>query len=135
MGGGSMLRGMLAAIESGYIEQEIANSAYAYQMAIEDNDYVVVGVNAYKPTAAQPLEVFEYDFQEEDRQLQRLRKVKETRSNADADRALASVKRSADTGENLFPAVLEAVKARATEGEVMTALRDIYGEYRDPGVL
>ncbi len=135
MGGGSMLRGMLAAIESGYIEQEIANSAYAYQMAIEANDYVVVGVNAYKPSVAQPLEVFEYDFQEEDRQLQRLRKVKETRSNADADRALASVKRSADTGENLFPAVLEAVKARATEGEVMTALRDIYGEYRDPGVL
>ena len=135
MGGGSMLRGMLAAIESGYIEQEIANSAYAYQMAIEDNEYVVVGVNAYKPSAAQPLEVFEYDFQEEGRQLQRLRQVRETRSNAAADRALASVKRSADTGENLFPAVLEAVKARATEGEVMTALRDIYGEYRDPGVL
>ena len=135
MGGGSMLRGMLAAIESGYIEQEIANSAYAYQMAIEANDYVVVGVNAYKPSSAQPLEVFEYDFQEEGRQLQRLRQVRETRSNAAADRALASVKRSADTGENLFPAVLEAVKARATEGEVMTALRDIYGEYRDPGVL
>ena len=135
MGGGSMLRGMLAAIESGYIEQEIANSAYAYQMAIEDNDYVVVGVNAYKPSSAQPLEVFEYDFEEEGRQLQRLRQVRESRSNAAADRALASVKRSADTGENLFPAVLEAVKARATEGEVMTALRDIYGEYRDPGVL
>ena len=135
MGGGSMLRGMLAAIESGYIEQEIANSAYAYQMAIEANDYVVVGVNAYKPSSAQPLEVFEYDFEEEGRQLQRLRQVRETRSNAAADRALASVKRSADTGENLFPAVLEAVKARATEGEVMTALRDIYGEYRDPGVL
>ena len=102
MGGGSMLRGMLAAIESGYIEQEIANSAYAYQMAIEANDYVVVGVNAYKPSSAQPLEVFEYDFQEEGRQLQPPSGQRDPQ-NAAADRALASVKRRPTPARTSFP--------------------------------
>ena len=135
MGNGSMLRGMLRAIESGYIEQEIAGSAYAYQMAIEEKEYVVVGLNEYRPETVQPLEVFEYDTREEERQVKRLRETRKRRSNAAVETALADVKRHAEADQNLLPPVLTAVKASATEGEVMDALREVYGEYRDPGVL
>ena len=135
MGGGSMADGMLHAIETGYIEREIAGTAFQYQRAVENEEQVVVGVNEYRDEAAQPPEVFEYDVREEDRQLARLNEVRWTRSNGDAVKALSSVKVSAEGGENVFPNVLDAVKARATEGEVMGALRDIYGEYTDPGVF
>jgi methylmalonyl-CoA mutase N-terminal domain/subunit len=135
LGSGSMLRGMLRAIESGYIEQEIANSAYDYQMAIEAKEYVVVGLNEYRPETVQPLEIFEYDTREEDRQVKRLRETRKSRSNAAVETALADVKRHAEADQNLLPPVLAAVKASATEGEVMDALREVYGEYRDPGVL
>ena len=135
MGDGSMLRGVLRAIESGAIEREIANSAYAHQMAIEDKDRVVVGVNEYRPDTNQPLQVFEFDHAEEERQLERLRQAKRERSNEAVERALAEVKRKAEADENLFPAVLEATGACATVGEVMNAMREVYGEYRDPGVF
>ena len=135
MGSGSMVRGMLSAIETGYIEGEIANTAFAYQRAIESKEYVVVGVNEYRGEAVQPKEMFEYDLREEDRQLERLAEVRRTRSNADVERAMSDVKRAAEADENLFPHVLEAVKASATEGEVMGTLREVYGEYVDPGVF
>jgi methylmalonyl-CoA mutase N-terminal domain/subunit len=135
LGGGSLHRGMLHAIESGYIEREIAEAAYAYQMAIEQKEHVVVGVNEYRPEATRPLEVFEYDYQEEERQLTRLREVKRSRSGAAVEKALARLKGQAEAGENLVPTVLEAVKACVTEGEVMGALQKVYGEHRDPGVL
>ena len=135
MGSGSMVDGMLNAIETGYIEREIANTAFEYQRAIESKERVIVGVNDYQAGAAEPVEVFEFDQGEEDRQLVRLREVKSTRSNADVDRALSDIQRKAEADENLFPHVLDAVKACATEGEVMGALRDVYGEYVDPGVF
>ena len=135
MGGGNMVDGMLNAIETGYIEGEIANTAFEYQRAIESKERVIVGVNDYPAEAVEPVEVFEFDQEEEGRQLARLREVKRTRSNADVDKALSDVKRKAEADENLFPGVLDAVKASATEGEVMGALRDVYGEYTDPGVF
>jgi methylmalonyl-CoA mutase N-terminal domain/subunit len=133
MGNGSMVDGMLSAIETGYIEGEIANTAFEYQRAIESKERVIVGVNEYTAEAVEPAEVFEFDQTEEERQLARLREVRRTRSNADVDRALSDIKRKAEADENLFPGVLDAVKASATEGEVMGALRDVYGEYTDPG--
>ncbi|MCH8207345.1 MAG: methylmalonyl-CoA mutase [Chloroflexi bacterium] len=135
MGGGSMVDGMLGAIETGYIEGEIANTAFEYQRAIESKERVIVGVNDYPAEAVEPAEVFEFDQDEEERQLARLREVKRTRSNADVDKALSDIRRKAEADENLVPSVLDAVKACATEGEVMGALRDVYGEYTDPGVF
>lgn len=135
LGDGSMLHGMLRAIESGYIEREIANSAYEYQMAIEAKDYVVVGVNEYQPVTNQSLQVFEFDHAEEERQLERLREARRSRSGEAVERALANIRRDAESDKNLFPAVLHATKACATGGEVMSALREVYGEYRDPGVF
>ena len=135
MGNGSMVRGMLNAIESGYIEEEIARTAFEYQQSIESKERVIVGVNEYHAEAVEPAEMFEFDQEEEERQLARLREVKRTRSTADVHRALSEIRRKADSNENIFPGVLTAVKASATEGEVMGALRDVYGEYVDPGVF
>jgi methylmalonyl-CoA mutase N-terminal domain/subunit len=134
MGNGSMVDGMIAAIESGYIERSIANTAFEYQRTIESKERVIVGVNEY-PAELEPLEVFEIDQEEEQGQLTRLKEVKRTRSGADVDRALSDIKRTAEADDNLFPHVLDAVKASATEGEVMGALRDVYGEHVDPGVF
>ena len=135
MGNGSMVRGMLSAIESGYIEREIADTAFQYATDIESGEYVVVGVNEYREEPEQPQEVFEFDTEEEGRQLSHLKEIKQTRSNSDVERALSDVKRKAESDANVFPSVLEAAKASATEGEVMGTLREVYGEYVDPGVF
>ena len=131
----SVLRGMLCAIETGYIEQEISNAAYEYQRRVESSDYVVVGVNQYRSEQTQPLEIFEYDTNEEDRQLERLSQLRHERNNSRVEKLLDETKTAAEADENLMPPVLAAVGAGASEGEIMDALRDVYGSYRDPGVF
>ena len=135
MGDGSMVRGMLDAIESGYIESEIANTAFRYATDIESGDYVVVGVNEYHEEPEQPGELFEFDEEEEGRQLAHLAEVRRTRSNGEVERALSDIRRGVDADANIFQPVLDAVRSSATEGEIMGTLRDAYGEHVDPGVF
>lgn len=135
LGGGSLLDGMLQAIETGYIEQEIARSSYEYQQRIESSDQVVVGLNQYQSENNQPLELFEFDPEEEEWQKGRLAEVKNTRSKSQVSDSLHALAKGAEKDENLMPLVLAAVEASATEGEVMGVLRDVYGEYVDPGVF
>ena len=135
MGGGSLRRGMLQAIESGYIEQEIARVSYEYQQRIESNDQVIVGLNQYQSEAKQRLELFQFDPEEEEWQKGRLAQAKATRSSSQVAAALHELTKKAEGDENLMPPVLEAVETCATEGEIMGALRDVYGEYVDPGVF
>lgn len=135
MGDGSMVRGMLDAIESGYIESEIANTAFQYATDIESGDYVVVGVNEYHEEPEQPGEMFEFDEEEEGRQLAHLAEVRRTRSNGEVERALSEIRRGVEAHANIFQPVLDAVRSSATEGEIMGTLRDAYGEHVDPGVF
>ncbi len=135
LGSGSLYEGMLQAISTGYIEREIARASYEYQRRIESNEQVVVGLNQYQSEAQRPLELFHFDPAEEHRQIARLAKVKETRSPSLVADALHRLSKAAQRDENLMPLVLEAVEVSATEGEVMGALRDVYGEYVDPGVF
>ena len=134
---GSMLRGMLLAIENGYIEREIADAAYRYQQRVESKDYVIVGVNEYRSQAAEagPPELFEYDAREEDRQKERLAEVKRSRASGNVHKGLDAIKGAAERDENLMPHILEAAKSCATEGEIMGTLKEVYGEYKDPGVF
>ena len=131
----SVLRGMLRAIETGYIEQEIAKAAWEYQRRVEGEDYVIVGVNQYRSEESQPLEIFEYDTAEEDRQLERLAELRVGRDKGSIQGLLDETRKAAEADQNLMPSVLEAVKAGASEGELMDALRDVYGTYCDPGVF
>ena len=127
--------GILHAIDTGYIELEIARSAYEYQLKIESGNQVVVGLNQYQSETNQKLELFEFDPEEEKLQKGRLTEVRDRRSSADVKSALSSLKQAAQNDENLMPSVIKAVGAMATEGEILDTMRDVYGEYVDPGVF
>ena len=127
--------GMLGAIDTGYIELEIARAAYEYQLRIESGDEVIVGLNQYQSESKQKLELFEFDPEEEEWQRARLDETKANRSTSDVKSALSSLKQAASNDKNLMPPVLEAVGAMATEGEILDTMRDVYGEYVDPGVF
>ena len=138
LGDGSLCQGMLRAINSGYIELEIARASREYQQRIESGDQVIVGVNQYQSDSAswaQGLELFQFNPEEEEWQKERLAGAKRSRSNAQVADAINGLTKSAQRDENLMPQVLEAVEVCATEGEIMGALRDVYGEYVDPGVF
>ena len=138
MGNGSMLDGMLEAIGNGYIESEIAQASYRYQQRVESGDYTIVGVNdEYRDEAASAgsLELFEFDYAEEERQIERLTTARQSRSEADTASGLREIVKIARAEGNLMPAILAAVDAGATEGEIMGALREEWGEYVDPGVF
>ena len=135
LGGCSLRQGMLQAIESGYIEQEIARASYEYQQRIESNDQVIVGLNQYESETKQSLELFQFDPEEEEWQKGRLAEAKASRSSSQVADALYAVSKAAQHDENLMPPVLEAVEVCATEGEIMGVLRDVYGDYVDPGVF
>ena len=130
-----MKTGMLGAIDTGYIELEIARAAYEYQLRIESGDQVIVGLNQYQSESKQKLELFEFDPEEEEWQRARLDKTKTDRSTSDVKSALSSLKQAASNDKNLMPPVLKAVGAMATEGEILDTMRDVYGEYVDPGVF
>ena len=127
--------GILHAIDTGYIELEIARSAYEYQLKIESGNQVVVGLNQYQSETNQKLELFEFDPEEEKLQKDRLTEVRDGRSSADVKSALSSLKQAAQNDKNLMPSVIKAVGAMATEGEILDTMRDVYGEYVDPGVF
>jgi len=127
--------GILHAIDTGYIELEIARSAYEYQLKIESGNQVVVGLNQYQSETNQKLELFEFDPEEEKWQKDRLTEVRDGRSSADVQSALSSLRQAAQNDKNLMPSVIKAVGAMATEGEILDTMRDVYGEYVDPGVF
>jgi len=135
MGGGSMHQGMLQAISSGYIEREIARSAYEYQKRIESNDHVIVGLNRYQSGSQQKLELFQFDPEEEEWQKGRLAETRSGRSPAEVKASLGTLKQAARDDKNLMPLVVDAVEAMATEGEILDTMRDVYGDYVDPGVF
>jgi methylmalonyl-CoA mutase N-terminal domain/subunit len=123
--------GTLAAIESGYVQRQIQEAAYVAQRAIEDGSAIVVGVNRYEDDSAGQTEVFRLDPQIERDQVERLRALRASRSQADVSSALAAIDRAARGTENLMPPIVAAVEARVTLGEIADALRAVFGEYRD----
>ena len=138
LGGGSMRQGMLDAINTGYIEQEIARASYQYQRQLEEGNRSIIGVNAYQSqpgSAENTLEVFEFDEAEETRQLERLASARGSRSSAAVAAGLRALETGVKNDENLMPLVLNAVEAGATEGETMGVFQDVYGEFVDPGVF
>jgi methylmalonyl-CoA mutase N-terminal domain/subunit len=111
---------------------------------VESKARIIVGVNQYqsnlegsRPPQADggPIELFQFDPEEEERQKERLAEAKRSRSQRQVTRALRTLKEAARRDQNLMPAVLEAVQVGTTEGETMDVLREVYGEYVDPGVF
>ena len=142
------LGGMVRAIESGYVQREIQQAAYEQQKAIERRDRVVVGVNQYveeansssyeKPqgrTAGPALLPFRIDPEIERTQVERLVKLRARRDAARVEATLRAVEETARSDRNLLPAILDAVKAYATVGEISDALRGVFGEYQESVVI
>ena len=127
--------GMVEAIEQGFPQREIAESAYRYQQAVERKDRVIVGVNDFVQADEPPMEVLYIDEQASVTQLAKLDRLKKTRGAAAVERALDALRKAAETSANLMPPILDAVRAYATVGEMCDALRQVWGEYEEVPVI
>lgn len=127
--------GALKAIERGYIQKEISYSAYNYQRAVDSGERVVVGVNQFVSQDEPEPEILEIGVETERKQVERLKRLKRERNNQRVNEVLSRVRDVARSSQNIMPVLIEAVKAYATVGEISDALRDVFGEYREPNIL
>jgi methylmalonyl-CoA mutase N-terminal domain/subunit len=123
--------GMVAAIEQGYPQREIQRSAYAYQLEIEKKQRVIVGLNAYVSEDKSSVPVFRVDPRIEEEQRARVREVREKRDASAWSASLERIERAARGVDNLMPLIVDAVKARATVGEISNVLRGVFGEHQE----
>jgi methylmalonyl-CoA mutase, N-terminal domain len=127
------LGGMVAAIERGYPQREIAEASYRYQVAVDKKEKVIVGVNDFVADE-KPLEILQIDETVAHRQAERLRKLRAERSKDEVTRRLAALRKAAQGTENLMLYIFEAVKSYATLGEICDALRDVFGAYEEVAI-
>jgi methylmalonyl-CoA mutase N-terminal domain/subunit len=125
--------GIVRAIEEGYPQREIADSAYRFQQAVERGEQVIVGVNRFVQAEDEPIPLLKVDDAVERRQAERLAEVKARRDAALVRRRLDDLRQACEARGNLMPPLLDAVKAYATVGEISDVYRTAFGEYRDPG--
>ena len=123
--------GMVAAIEQGFVQKRIEQSAYRFGQSIDRGERVIVGVNKFVSHEAPEMELFEVTDATAQKQLANLKQVRQRRDAARVNEALAAVKNTARGDENLMPAILEAVRAYATVGEICTTLSEVFGEYTE----
>src|SRR5579859_3785883 len=132
------LGGMLSAIESGFPQREIGDSAYRYQQEVDAGERVLVGVNDFVQGNEEPIEIEIHTItrESEQRHLNRLRRVRRERDQTALSGAMQRFENAARDGrENLMPYIIEAVRAYATLGEMCNLLRSVYGEYREPALV
>jgi methylmalonyl-CoA mutase N-terminal domain/subunit len=124
--------GAIAAIEKGFFQKEIADSAYQYQREVDEKKRIIVGLNEYAIEGEEcPVELLRIDSKVERGQIARLQKVKRERDNRKVKEALEKLHYTAEKDENLMPTIIEAVKAYVTLGEINEVLREVYGEYKE----
>ncbi|MBN1936674.1 MAG: methylmalonyl-CoA mutase family protein [Anaerolineae bacterium] len=124
------LGGMMCAIEAGYVQREIQNSAYEAQKAIESGEQVVVGVNQFTVEEARKLDMLHVDPAVGEAQCAKLAQLRATRDDMRVQETLSMLRRTAQTSDNLMPPILDCVQAYATLGEICDVMRDVFGEYR-----
>jgi methylmalonyl-CoA mutase N-terminal domain/subunit len=127
--------GSVPAIESGYMQGEIQEAAVAQQQAIESGERIVVGVNKFRSAEEPEPVIFRVNTELSRSQIERLRRVRAERDTAKSDTALTRLNDTARGEDNLMPAILDAVRAYATLGEICGELRKAWGEYRPPTVV
>ena len=125
------LGGMLRAIESGYVQSEIQESAYRHQRSVEKGETVVVGVNRFRMDEPAAIPTFRLDPEAERKQVERLRDLRASRDQALTQDRLDRLKQAARGSDNLMPFILDAAEALATVGEISDRLRAVFGEYRE----
>jgi methylmalonyl-CoA mutase N-terminal domain/subunit len=126
------LGGMVTAIEKGYPQAEIAEAAYHFQRQIDSGEKVIVGVNKHV-TDHPPITVWRMRSEIEERQLRRLKEVKQNRDSSKVRTLLGEIRKASEKGENLMPHVINAVREYATLQEICDVWREVFGRYSDPG--
>jgi methylmalonyl-CoA mutase N-terminal domain/subunit len=127
--------GMVDAIERGFPQKEIAESAYRFQQAVERREKTIVGVNDFVQENEPPIHILYIDESAAEKQLAKLEQLKKTRNNGDVERALDALRSAARGTANLMPPILDAVRAYATVGEMCDALRQVWGEYEEVPII
>ncbi len=131
-GEGRMLEGVLAGIEQGWFQQQMADAAFRYQQQLEKGEKVIVGVNKYVTADDQPLEILRISAEVEHQQRAELARRRAARDQGKVDAVLAELERAAATDENLVPRLVDAARVEATVGEMAGALKRVWGEYTEP---
>lgn len=130
------LGGVIPAIEKGFFQKEIADSAYKYAQEVESKKRIIVGVNEFTSNQSITVPLFKINPESKKRHLERLNRVRRERSSREVLRTLKELERAAKEGtENLMPYIIEAVRAYATLGEICGVLRGVFGEYKAPAVI
>jgi len=127
--------GAVAAIEKGYIQREIVESAYKHQKEVENKDKIIVGVNDFITEEGVPIKILRIHPSVEKRQVERLKAVKKRRNNEKVENILNDLKRVAESDKNLIPIIFQAVKECASLGDICDALREVFGEYKAPAIF
>jgi methylmalonyl-CoA mutase, N-terminal domain len=127
--------GMVVAVEQGYPQREIAESAYKFQQAVEQRDKIIVGVNEFVSDENEPIGTLYIDETTADRQLAKLTRLRRTRDNGRVRAALDALEEGARGSANTMPLLIEAVRAYATIGEMCDALREVWGEYEETPII
>jgi methylmalonyl-CoA mutase N-terminal domain/subunit len=127
--------GVLAGIEAGFFQREIAEAAFQYQRELEEKDKIMVGVNDFVSAAPIDIPILKIDPEVERQQIRRVSELKTTRDNYLVQRTLEALRGAADRRENVMPYVLEAVRAYATVQEISDAMKAVLGTYREPAFV
>jgi methylmalonyl-CoA mutase N-terminal domain/subunit len=124
--------GVLPCIENGFFQREIADAAFEFERKLEANERIIVGVNAYQDGEGGDVPTLRIGPEIEQAQVRRLQALKQRRDNTSVRNRLDALKRAATGSDNLMPPLLDCVKAYVTEGEIMAALKGVFGVYREP---
>ncbi|MEE9435460.1 MAG: methylmalonyl-CoA mutase family protein [Candidatus Adiutricales bacterium] len=126
--------GAVAAVENGFIQREIQDSAYQYQRAVENEERIVVGVNKFQTEDVKPSNLLRVDPAVGERQIEKLKKLRAERDQNAVDQSIEALIKAAKSDENLMPPIIEAVRIYTTLGEICGALRSVFGEYEAAAV-
>ncbi len=135
MGDGSMLKGTLKGIKTNFFQREIAQASYQFQQELEAKSQIQVGVNKFKVNDTKPPEILKVSDETAQEQINMLNEIKGSRNNKYAQECLAEIRRVASTNENMMPYLLDAVSAYCSVGEIIGALRDVFGEYKEDSIF
>jgi len=119
----------VAAVEQGFVQDEIEQASFRYQQEVESGERVIVGVNRFHEEEEEPIELYRLDPEAERRQLERTARVRAERNADEAAAAIERVRQAARGSENMLPSLREALRARCTVGEICNVLRDEWGMY------
>jgi methylmalonyl-CoA mutase N-terminal domain/subunit len=129
------LGGMVSAIEKGFPQNEIREASYTYQKEIDNNERIIVGVNKFMTKEEQPIETLKIEPEIEKKQVEKLQAFKKNRDNNRLNSTLKDLKKVAESGNSVMPTIIEAVKLYATVGEICNAMKEVFGEYKEPGTI